>query len=46
MQARDIFVFELDTMLRIVCGLTERGHGFEVEMMHDLRWRIRLNGTY
>lgn len=46
MQARDIFVFELETMLRIVCGLTEQGHGFEVEIMHDLRWRIRLTGTY
>lgn len=46
MQARDIFVFELRTMLDIVTGLTERGHGFEVEMGIDLRWRIRLTGTF
>lgn len=46
MQARDIYVFELRTMLDIVTGLTERGHGFEVEMMLDLRWRIRLTGAF
>jgi hypothetical protein len=43
---RDIYVFELYTMLNIVAGLTERGHGFEVEIMHDLRWRIRLTGAF
>jgi|LakMenEpi03Aug12_release.lakeMendotaPanAssembly.Ray.scaffolds.fasta_scaffold3691250_2 hypothetical protein len=43
---RDILVFEMSTMLDIVAGLTERGHGFEVEMMLDLRWRIRLTGAF
>jgi hypothetical protein len=43
---RDILVFEMSTMLDIVTGLTERGHGFEVEMMLDLRWRIRLTGAF
>ncbi len=43
--ARDIFVFELSTMLDICAGLTERGHGFEVTW-HDHQWRIRLTGAY
>jgi len=43
---RDIFVFELRTMLDIVTGLTERGHGFEVEMTDKYMWRIRLTGAF
>ena len=43
---RDILVFELSTMLDIVAGLTERGHGFEVTTTHNLMWRIRLTGAF
>jgi hypothetical protein len=44
--ARDIFVFELSTMLDICAGLTERGHGFEAEMTDKFVWRIRLTGAF
>jgi hypothetical protein len=43
---RDIFVHEIRTLLEIVCGLTERGHGFEVEMTDKFVWRVRLTGAF
>jgi hypothetical protein len=43
---RDILVFEMSTMVAIVCALTERGHGFEVTTTDNLMWRIRLTGAF